>query len=720
MGSNGVPFNGKGRPINPRFSLNNEAAGVETDEFAPKKSAGVFPERIRRAAPQSFAESADAKPVSFGSGVRDRNVSPNSLFSSEDDGLSLDVGVNETDNGSSRAVPPVRTPKVPVFDVKRKDFNAPSVPSPEEGKGSSAATGRFTSPSRSGNSLEDDDLSLDVGVNDADSSPTRPTQSGPSETVSSPVSRPLAKKDEGSSVRVPVSSPTPAVAAPVAPAILPVSPVKRADAPAEEELSLDIGVNETEQPAKETAVQSPPVPVITPPAVPVKRVEAPVEEELSLDVGVNETEGTGEAEKVEAPPTPRTFTPSPVVPAPEAPVTPVRERPRLVNPLFADPAPEVEDAGLSLDVGVNETEQASPVKRVVSPLFDFKAETAPVKRPVDVRRVRPDSMMDADGFEDEEKKKKVSSKGKKEVERPRRSFQIQERDIVLLRFLTKYQFSYVDALARMLDSTPQAITKRLRTLEEHDLVKRERIAAGSTLWQARRPGIELAGLNFKENKRTISFATVRHTVGLVNLAAELEREAPGSKDILGLSDKFGEMFPVMNRFPGGIRLYAEEAFETPLTYGEMTVSEREIRQGQKRYRGGRSTAEMRDLVDFSILNPEAPELEPGNEGLFVVYGSGGKTGEHVPDLVVTRPRDENGKPQHFAIELELTPKSPADWKRILRSYRDNGGMYSRIYYFTPDRPIANMLRNADEEVGLGDRLVLRKYTPKNKRQPFLG
>jgi hypothetical protein len=439
------------------------------------------------------------------------------------------------------------------------------------------------------------------------------------------------------------------------------------------------------------------------------------DDELSFDSGVNETDmvsdaGIDDTASVMQAPVP--------VQKPVPVVKPIR--PRMVNPLFADPTPKDEEEDLSLDGGVNETEE-TPAKRVISPLFDFKSDGFnPPKRKVDVRQIRPDSMMDSGDVEDFDTEKKASRGRKKAAEPVRRPFQIQERDITLLRFLTKYQFSYVDALARVLDSTPASITKRLRTLEEYDLVKRQTIAAGSTLWQSRKAGIELAGMNFKENKRSISFATIRHTIGLVNLAAELEREALGSKDILGLGDKFGEEFPVLNRFPGGIRLYGEEAQETPLTYGEMTVSEREIRQGQKRYRGGRSSSEMRDIVDFAILNPEAPELEPGNEGLFVVYGSGGKTGEHVPDLVVTRPRDENGKPQHFAIELELTPKSPGDWKRILRSYRENGGMYSRIYYFTSDRPIANMIKNADEEVGLGERLVLRKYTPKNKRQPFLG
>ena len=627
MGNDNVPFGGRGRPVNPRFSLNNEEEGVDTADFAPKKSVPAFPDRMKRSAPKPFSDTntGSAGPVFIPSGNTGKRVSPNSLFSSDEDDLSLDVGVNETDDStvtSSSDVPRAKTMPIEVPKV-------PTVTS-------------YTPPQRFDN---DEDLSLDIGVNETETATEEVTVVPSSETIDA---------NDGAASEVVEEQAEDATAT-----------SSMADT---EDLSLDGGINETE------------------------------------DTPVEVSENT-------------VVSPAPVLPV--APRIPTITRPRSVNPLFADPTPLVEDEGLSLDVGVNETEDA-PARRVISPLFDFKSDAAPKKRKVDIREVRPDSMIDVGSVEDFDEEKKTSRSRKKVVEPARRAFQIQERDIVLLRFLTKYQFSYVDALARLLDSTPQSINNRLRTLEDHDLVKRQRIAAGSTLWQTRKAGIELAGMNFTENKRSISFATVRHTVGLVNLAAELEREAPGSKDILGLADKFGEKFPVMNRFPGGVRLYGEEAEGVSLTYGEMTVAEREIRQAQKRYRGGRSSAEMRDLVDFSIADPTAPELELGNEGLFVVYGSGGKTGEHVPDLVITRPRDENGRPQHFAIELELTPKSPTDWKRILRSYRDNGGMYSRVYYFTPDKPIANMIRNADEEVGLGERLVLRKYTPKNKRQPFLG
>lgn len=388
-----------------------------------------------------------------------------------------------------------------------------------------------------------------------------------------------------------------------------------------------------------------------------------------------------------------------------------------VNPRFGNIYGETnEDASdrIVLDAAPANEDEDTP--RVASSRFNFKQPVAPRNKNAATQSpwAKPSALMEAEGEEAFDVKE-----DKPEKKTRRRRFSVTERDIVLIRFLVRYQFSYVDALARLVDSTPQTVAARLRTLESYDLVKRQRIAQGATLWSARKAGIELVGMNFVENKKDISFATIQHTIGLVNLAVELEREA-GGKDILGL-EKFNEPFPVFNRFPGGLRVYSEEELaKVEWQMGEMTVSEREIRQGQKRWRGGRSTAEMRDLVDLAVQSPEGPELEEGNEGLYVVYGSGGKTGEHVPDMVVQRPRQADGAPGHYAIELELTAKSPTDWKRILRSFRDAGHMYERIYYFTDKRPISNMIRIADEEVGLGSKLVIRKYTPRNKRQPFLG
>ena len=726
--------NDQGRQVNPRFSLGARSAGNPTGEFSPKKSTPV---RVQRPAPRSLDEQ-EAGDVPVVPVVK--RVSPNSMFADVDtDELSLDVGVDDREHPFTPPVsPPVsaptssRTPVTPstgkddvtvgegdvvgvpstgtesdadVSNGGRKSVDAPVFPTVPAVRRPSS---RFTLADSG--AAEDDELSLDVGVDDREHSPVPslpPVNDTP--VVPDPVHLPVVPSvEEGAVPAMDESSEV------VVPRVSRFS--LGSDEPEEDDddTEMDADAGFVEVPSVPVPTVSPAPSFVVPPAVnaDIKGVSstesAHSSDVLDLDVGIGDADSDAFMDTGDSMDDVLPVVVPPVVP----PVRVKKPSSRSVNPLFADPVKD--EPAVSPEV----VEPVGPPRRrPVNSRFDFKNE-----RVEDPNRLpgwkKPGALIDVGGVEDFKKEKKKP--GKKNAVATRRAFQIQERDITLLRFLTKYQFSYVDAIARVLNSTPQTISTRLRTLEEYDLVKRQVIAAGSTLWQARKAGIELAGLAFTENKKSISFATIRHTIGLVNIAAELEREAFDGKDVLGLGEKFGEAFPVKNRWPGGIRLYGEDADENMLTFGEMTVAEREIRQGQKRYRGGKSSQDMRDLVELAILDNEAPELEEGNEGLFVVYGTGGKTGEHVPDLVVTRPRNADGSPNHFAVELELTPKSPSDWKRILRSYNEAGGMYSRIYYFTPDKPIANMIRNADQEVGLGDRLVIRKYTPKNKRQPFLG
>ena len=251
-------------------------------------------------------------------------------------------------------------------------------------------------------------------------------------------------------------------------------------------------------------------------------------------------------------------------------------------------------------------------------------------------------------------------------------------------------------------------------MEKRGFIRREPVTQRQYLWLTRKAGNLIADIHFGEIKKgSLSYVTVAHTAGLANLGVELER-VDGGKDILGERDIMPD-WPPRNRYPMGVW-----GAEGEMSFGEQTITEREIRQAQLRWRGGRSSQEMRELVDLAISDPEGPELLDGNEGLFVVYGQAGKTGEHIPDLIVVRPRGEDGTPQHIAIELELTTKTVEEWKRILRWYRDNGGMYAKVYYFTHVRAIASALRRVADEVGMSDRLVIRKYNPQNGNAPFWG
>lgn len=307
------------------------------------------------------------------------------------------------------------------------------------------------------------------------------------------------------------------------------------------------------------------------------------------------------------------------------------------------------------------------------------------------------------GGEVDEGKRKADHKG----------FHFKERDAIILRFLARYRYAYVDQIARLVDSTPRNVMSRLRVLEKRGFIRREAVTGTQYLWTTRKAGNLLVDIGFKEIKKgNISYATISHTIGLANLGVEFEREN-GGKDLLGEGKGLDNWEPNFNRWKLGVWGHPEGK-----GYGEMTVTEREIRQGQTRWRGNRDTGEMRNLVMKAIANPSGPECEEGNEGLFVVYGLQG--GEHVPDFVIARERNASGGVENIAIELELTEKTNAEWRKIIRNYRDNGQMFKKVYYFTHKKAIANALMKIIEMEGMEDRVVLRKYTPQNGRLPFWG
>ena len=382
---------------------------------------------------------------------------------------------------------------------------------------------------------------------------------------------------------------------------------------------------------------------------------------------------------------------------------------------------EEDEDSLSLDFkptdSVKDLKDAKPhveeqAVEQIKPIFPKKES---VIEPPKVNKNVPDNIEIEDWTEDTSTDPHIGlgaeiDKGNKKATRIGKGFAITERDVLIMRFLTRYRYAYVDQLARLVNAEVKDVKARLRRLETQGLIRSEDITAGQSIFLVRKAGLSIIDIDFPEIKKgSVSFITVAHTVGLVNLAVELEM-ATGGKNILGEDE-----FPNFNRYPGGV-------FEhgiMPSLIGETTITEREIRRGNKLFRGEKTTEDMRIIAKEAAEDASAPELLEGNEGLFAVYGTG-KDGEHVPDLVVARPRGEKGEVKHIAIELELTPKNTSEWTRILRWYRDHGFMYDKVYYFTHKRTIADNIKKIASDVGVEDKIVVRKYIPQNNRGPFWG
>lgn len=369
------------------------------------------------------------------------------------------------------------------------------------------------------------------------------------------------------------------------------------------------------------------------------------------------------------------------------------------------------ETGLKIEVSIEASFDSSPDVEKENKTVVKTNATLPPK----INKNVPDNIEVDDWTEDDSNDPTIGLGAEKDpkafkVTRLGKGFAITERDITIMRFLARYRYAYVDQIARLVNAEIKDVKARLRKLEREGLLRSEAITAGQDIFLVRKAGLSIIDMDFPEIKKgSVSFITVAHTVGLVNLAVELEM-ATGGKNILGEDD-----FPQFNRYPLGIREFGTP----PSLIGEMTVTEREIRRGNRLFRGSKTTEDMRILARDAYEDSSGPELLDGNEGLFVVYGNG-KDGEHVPDLVVARPRGDNGEVKHIAIELELTPKNNSEWSRILRWYRDHGFMYEKIYYFTHKRTLAESIKRIAVNVGMEDRIIVRKYIPQNDRGPFWG
>jgi hypothetical protein len=286
---------------------------------------------------------------------------------------------------------------------------------------------------------------------------------------------------------------------------------------------------------------------------------------------------------------------------------------------------------------------------------------------------------------------------------------LNERDFIMMNFMTKHRYCYSDQLSRLVGAENKDVRARLFRLEKEGYIRRETITRGQDLWLTKKAGLQIIGSPYSAiGKGQISPAAIQHTIGVGNLAVELEMGA-GAENILGEKD-----FPKMNRY-----LYGQyDPDSEPTLFGEMTVSEREIRSSNRVLRGSNNVTptDLKYKVQTAAADLSAPERLDGNEWMFAVYSKG----EHFPDLVVSRPRAEDGSPQHIAIELELTAKDLPSWRRILKWYKQDGIMFSKVYYFTHVRTIATRVQKVVDELDLTDRVILRKYIPRNNRGPFWG
>lgn len=319
----------------------------------------------------------------------------------------------------------------------------------------------------------------------------------------------------------------------------------------------------------------------------------------------------------------------------------------------------------------------------------------------------------AEGERDSEKGLNTRT-GAVSKKRGKRRFTLNERDIAIIRLLGKYRFGYRTQVERYCDR--KDLSRRMTQLSNAGYLRNEMVTQTQALWTPTQVGLDIAGLDVPAlTNGKITPSTIGHTVGLLNLGIDLEM---GKEDSDPLKDK---AWPYRYRR----ELNPDGTFR--LEMGETIITERMIVQSWNRQKALYSESELKKQLEEALAwKPEGPgirsfgpETREGNEWMFVIL-SPSKT--HTPDMVLARPRNADGTCQHVAIELELTPKSIMEWRRILTSYKGSP-VYKTVAYFTHKRTVANSLIAVNQQhVGMtvGEEFVMLKYVPANRNLPFWG
>lgn len=276
-------------------------------------------------------------------------------------------------------------------------------------------------------------------------------------------------------------------------------------------------------------------------------------------------------------------------------------------------------------------------------------------------------------------------------------------DLDILIFLAKFKFASVRILSR-LRSEPQPQTwRKLNRLKRGGLVYDTEVIGMGTIWTLTEIGMSFAGYDFRTWRQNApKVSTLPPLIGINHIAACLWNN---EQNVLALDD-----FPSCNRM-------VHKAGKESLVQGESLVSELELRSSLSKeikptfaptpdgynYYGqvGEAARALFHEWDSQGRKGVSPEFEIGQEFCWVLFPNSNLTQTfHVPDLVVARQRDEDGRPRSIAVELELHAKSIKRYKGILMAYKLDKHLYEKVVWVTNNNSIAKKIITAAEEVGL--------------------
>lgn len=257
-----------------------------------------------------------------------------------------------------------------------------------------------------------------------------------------------------------------------------------------------------------------------------------------------------------------------------------------------------------------------------------------------------------------------------------------------LSFLAMFGWVRTRHLGQLFGEKYQAAYSRLVRMESFGLVKRARVP-GQLVWMLTQAGIEVSGFDVRELfERDINVMMIAHNTVLHHVASALWG---ASVNVL-----MDEEYPRMNRRAG-------TGLVVP---GDYMVPDRVINSSLGVMRRGMRREEfvpvIRESIDVAFarweeaggasVNPVSPEQYRGNEFMWALFPPEGVgRAYHVPDLVLSRPRDADGAPNSVAVEVELSVKAPEALEQTLRSYMVDDVLFGEVVWVVRHGSVAKRI-----------------------------
>lgn len=323
------------------------------------------------------------------------------------------------------------------------------------------------------------------------------------------------------------------------------------------------------------------------------------------------------------------------------------------------------------------------------------------------------------GYEHPNKDKDANSASKKK-RKPGTKYHrrdITEKDLLVLAFLERFKLVTTKQIGILLAVQRGSANWRLLGLKEIGIVGQEKIPTMPVLWYLTAKGKRILNDAFHFDDRapknlhtpgSVSSGNISHILFEAQIAAQL---AAGLEPLGEQAHK--ELGGIAGR--DQMKNLVDEHFMRS-AWGKATYRKNELgkEQAQRGYEVSKRAAEA--ISENKLKYADVLRVNPSMWTLTVPVAYRGKTKEfHYPDLVLDLEHLRTGKePVSYAVEIELSPKSPHELEKILSTFalaaeKSPVPVYKKVVYLIADDKVRRGVIKAAKKVGLtpNDLIILK-------------